>query len=221
MELEFFVEEPSAEVALRKLLPTMLPDFVRFDVHSYSGKEDMLKKLPDRLKGIKWRFKTENLRIVVLIDEDREDCHKVKQRLESIAETSELVTKSAVRDGNRFHVLNRVVVEELEAWFFGDIHALRLAYPRVPASLANQTGFRDPDSIKGGTWEALERILRKYGYHRGGLNKMQAAGDIALHMDPYRNQSKSFQVFRDGITEIVQFAQPAQYPFESFDEGRP
>jgi hypothetical protein len=31
--------------------------------------------------------------------------------------------------------LNRIAVEELEAWFFGDIEALRAVYPKLSATL--------------------------------------------------------------------------------------
>ena len=83
-----------------------------------------------------------------------------------------------------FQVLNRIVVEELEAWFFGDVPAIRQAYPKVSANLANQQPYRDPDAIKGGTWEALERVLKKAGYHLGGLQKKKASSDISQYMNP-------------------------------------
>jgi hypothetical protein len=105
--------------------------------------------------------------------------------------------------GVTFQVLNRIVVEELEAWFLGDAEALNRAYPKVPTSVANQARYRDPDAIKGGTWEALEAVLVKHGYHRSGLRKMQAATEIAQHMNVESNRSKSFQVFRDGVRCLV------------------
>ena len=53
-----------------------------------------------------------------------------------------------------FQLVNRLAVEELEAWFFGDVDAMATAYPRVPRTLAQRAPYRDPDRIKGGTWEA-------------------------------------------------------------------
>jgi hypothetical protein len=100
-------------------------------------------------------------------------------------------------------VLNRLPVEELEAWFFGDAQALRAAYPRVPATLAKQRRYRNPDAIRGGTREALERILRRAGYYPGGMLHMEVARTIAEHMDPSRNASRSFQLFREALTEIA------------------
>jgi hypothetical protein len=42
-----------------------------------------------------------------------------------------LITKSSCQKDKSFQVLNRIVVEELEAWFFGDVQAIRQAYPKV------------------------------------------------------------------------------------------
>jgi hypothetical protein len=97
----------------------------------------------------------------------------------------------------------RVAVEELEAWFFGDMDAVRAAYPRVPPTLERGAGYRDPDAIRGGTEEALQRVLQKAGYFAGGLRKIEAAGAIAKHMDPRRNSSRSFQVFRDMLAPLA------------------
>jgi hypothetical protein len=67
--------------------------------------------------------------------------------------------------------------------------------------LHRKAGYRDPDAIKGGTWEALQRILQRAGYHQGGLQKIRAKSDIATHMDPDRNRSLSFRGFRDRLRE--------------------
>ena len=49
--------------------------------------------------------------------------------------------------------------------------------------------------VLGGTWEALERVLRKASYFKTGLRKMECARQVAQHMDPARNASRSFQAF--------------------------
>ncbi|MGH8884162.1 MAG: DUF4276 family protein [Egibacteraceae bacterium] len=128
-------------------------------------------------------------RIVVLIDEDRQDCAQLKARLDEAAAKAGLITKSVAGPGEPFAVLNRLAVEELEAWFFGDCVALRAAYPGVPTNLEYRAPYRHPDRIAGGTWERLERVLQDAGYHRGGLQKVGAATAVAVHMDPARNTS--------------------------------
>ena len=142
-------------------------------------------------------------KIVILIDEDREDCQLLKQQLETIAKKAGLITKTSRLKNQKFQLLNRIIIEELEAWFFGDVNAIRQAYPNVSPNLANQKPYRNPDKIKGGTWEALERVLKKAGYHQGGLEKYFAATEISPHMNPDINQSKSFQVFYQGLSTII------------------
>lgn len=202
MHIEFLVEEPSAEAALLNILPRILEQTTSFAIHPYQGKKDLLKKLPNRFKGYK-AWLPNDWRIVVLIDTDTEDCRHLKAHLEDIARESNLLTKLAARDNPKFQVLNRLAIEELEAWFFGDIEALHATYPRISLTLGNRAKYRDPDSIRGGTWEALERELKRGGYYSAGLSKISAAREISLHMDPERNRSQSFQVFRRGLLEIA------------------
>ncbi|BAQ59770.1 hypothetical protein GM3708_175 [Geminocystis sp. NIES-3708] len=53
MNLEFLVEEASLKEALQNLLPKILSSEIAFNIHDFRGKEDLLKKLPNRLKGYK------------------------------------------------------------------------------------------------------------------------------------------------------------------------
>jgi len=72
-------------------------------------------------------------------------------------------------------VLNRIVVEELEAWFFGDIEALATAYRAFLQTSARKPIIGIPTLSVGGTWEALERVLQRAGYFGGGLSKIEVA----------------------------------------------
>jgi hypothetical protein len=200
--VEIFVEEPSMEQALRVLVPKIRPDLdARFQVHAFEGVDDMLDKLPNRLRGYAgWIPK--DWRIVVVRDEDRKDCVKLKAQIEKMALKAGLVPKKAGRGGARFQVLTRIAVEELEAWLLGDVPALVRTYEGLSPTLGNRRGYRDVDAIPGGTWEALERALQKAGHFLGGLPKIQVAREVAANMDPDQNRSKSFQVFRDGIRAL-------------------
>lgn len=203
LNLEFLVEEASLESALTQILPKILPSTVTYKIHAFRGKNDLICKLPNRLKGYQ-AWLPSDWKIVILIDEDREDCLKLKKQLEDIAILAGLITKSSCQKYKSFQVLNRIVVEELEAWFFGDVQAICQAYPKVSVNLANQQPYRDSDTIKGGTWEALERVLRRAGYHQGGLEKYKASSEISQYMNPELNRSKSFQVFYRGLLESIQ-----------------
>lgn len=201
MHLEFFVEEPSAEAALELLIPKLAPGS-SFRVHNFSNKGSLLKKLEQRLRPYATllpALKNGGLvcKIIVLLDADDDDCRELKMEMEEKASRVGLITKA--RNNKGFQVVNRIVIEELEAWYFGDVQAVAAAYPGVPPTLDQKAKYRDPDSITGGTWEALEKVLQGAGYHRGGLAKIQAARDIAQYMEPERNTSRSFQVFCEGI----------------------
>ena len=202
MHIEFLVEEPSVEVVLNNLLQDKLPDDIYYQIHVFQGKQDLLRKLPDRLRGYS-NWITDEYRIVVLVDEDREDCHKLKAKLEEISRKANLNTKSTILPGLPYQVVNRIVIEELEAWFFGDYEAIRRAYPRMPARLAKRASYRNPDAILGGTWEALERELQRAGYYMGGLAKIQVARDISVCMHPESNRSHSFLIFWQTIQALV------------------
>jgi len=200
MHIEFLVEEPSMEAALQNLLPQMLPQGSVFNIVTFQGKFDLLRKLPDRLRGYS-SWIPENYRIVILIDEDRQNCHELKNQLESICYQSGLTTKTR-NVGSGFQVLNRIVIEELESWFIGDDNALQQAYTRLPNSIAHMRKFRDPDSVAGGTWESLAKLMKQYGYYQGGYPKVQAARKISGFMIPEINRSRSFQVFREGLLAL-------------------
>lgn len=196
MQIEFLLEEPSAEAALEIILPKILSDNIYFTCHAFEGKHDLLRKLPVRLKGYR-RWIPDDWRIIVLIDEDRADCRKLKAGLEEAAHNAGFVTKSSASQEGDFQVVNRLAIEELEAWFFGDIEALRNAYHRV----SRNAQYQDPDAIENGTSEALWRALRRYYPKR--LPKPKVARNIAQYMEPCRNTSRSFQVFVEGLKACV------------------
>ncbi|MDE0637857.1 MAG: DUF4276 family protein [Candidatus Poribacteria bacterium] len=200
MHIEFLLEERSAEVVLQSILPKILPVDVSFYFHVFEDKQDLLKKLSARLKGYS-TWIPNDWRIMVLIDEDRQNCHELKTRLENAAHEAGFVTKSSTLPYGDFQVVNRLAIEELEAWFFGDIAALREAYPKVSKSLQYNRKYRNPDAIAGGTYEALERLLKR-SYKRV-FPKTSVARNIAPHMEPDRNRSKSFQVFVEGLKACI------------------
>lgn len=197
MHIEILTEELSAEKALYELVPKMLGNEITFKVHSHQGKSDLLRSLRGRLTGYSY-WLPDDWRIVVLVDEDREDCHELKFQLETVAVESGLVTKSRAA-GQRFQVVNRIAIEELEAWFLGDLEAVRAAFPRLSRGLLSNPKYANPDHVPRGTWETLERILQRAGYYKAGMAKTDAALRIATHMVPDRNRSRSFQVFMSGL----------------------
>ncbi|MBI2419903.1 MAG: DUF4276 family protein [Ignavibacteriales bacterium] len=201
MHLEVLVEEPSAEAALQNLLPKILSSPVTFKIIVHQGKSDLLKKLAPKLKSYaKWIG--HGVKIVVLVDKDRNDCKELKKWLNKTAADAGLVIKTNVGDfTNNFQILNRIAVEELEAWFLGDKKAITKSYRRVKIAELEKPKFSNPDTIAN-TWEELEKLLQKYGYYQVGLSKIQNARIISGNMDINHNTSPSFNAFRDGLHQL-------------------
>ncbi len=196
--VEVLVEEPSAEAALRLLLPQIL-EGATFEVYRHACKDDLLKRLPERLRGYA-SWLPDDWRIVVIVDRDDDDCIALKRRLERMAHDAGLSTRA---HGGAIQVVNRLAIEELEAWFFGDWVAVCAAYPKVNANIPKQAKYRAPDAIHGGTWEAFERVLQRAGYFSTGLRKIEAARAVAAHMVPDRNTSPSFRALHDALMEMA------------------
>ena len=199
--LEIMVEEPSMEAFLREILPGLLGSETSFEVYRHQCKDDLLGKLPARLKGYA-NWLPDSWRIVVVVDRDDDQCAKLKARMNRMAAEAHLRSRSHA--GNRpWQIANRIAIEELEAWYFGDWEAVCESYPRVSSLIPGKAQFRDSDAISGGTWEAFERVLQKAGYFKNGLRKLEIARQIGARFVPERNRSRSFQVFRDLLLEAV------------------
>ena len=188
------------EAFLRSLLPRVLPVTCGFEVHSFRDKFNLLGNLESRLRAYA-RWLPEYCRIIVMVDRDNDDCRALKERLEAASAAAGLRSR-AHAGGSRWQVVNRIVIEELEAWYFGDWQAVRGAYPRVSQHVQRSKRYRDPDAIKQ-TWEAFERIMQGRGYFSTGLRKVDAAREVAAHIDPGRNRSASFNSFYAAVVEAV------------------
>src|SRR3954464_5235174 len=112
MHFEIFVEERSAEAALLSIVPRIISPNT-FEIYPHNGKPDLLRKLPNRLRGYRSWLPTD-WRIVVLVDADRQDCGILKQELERHARAAGLHTRSTARSASRIQVINRIAIEELE-----------------------------------------------------------------------------------------------------------
>ena len=189
------------EAFLRALLPRLLPEGRTFDVHPFQGKHDLLAKLEPRLRSYA-TWLPDHWRIVVVVDRDDDDCHEVKRQMEEMAERAGLVTRTRA-GAAPWQLVNRVAVEELEAWYFGDWQAVRTAYTKTDPEVPARSAFRNPDAIVGGTWEAFEHVMQKRGYFKGGLRKIEAARAIGAHVDAERSTSHSFRTLCLAIREAV------------------
>lgn len=199
--IEFLVEESSTEAFLRALLPRILPASCTFDVHPFQGKDDLLKKLLGRLRGYA-TWLPDTWRIVVLVDRDDDDCVQLKRTLDDMIDGAGLRRRGQVA-ADLWQVVGRLAIEELEAWYFADWAAVCAAYPRVATNIPAQSAYRDPDAIRGGTWEAFERVLKRHGYFTTGLRKIEAARAIGATIDPTASRSSSFRKFVTTIQQLI------------------
>ena len=195
----FIVEEPSIEAFLTSLLPRMLGAHVTFSIRAHQGKKDLLAKLEERLKGYaKWL--PDSTRLVVVVDRDAHNCLFLKRQMEEMAAAAGLRTRTTC-GALGWQVVNRIAVEELEAWYFGEWQGVRKAFPKLSVTEPNKAAYRNPDAIAGGTWEAFERVMKKAGHMAGGLRKVEAARIIGKHFNQQAATSPSFLSFREAVLE--------------------
>jgi sirohydrochlorin ferrochelatase len=199
---EFLVEEPSMEAFLTQILPKILAENATYTIHTHQGKLDLLQKLQSRLRAYA-AWLPNDWRIVVLVDRDDDDCHTLKERLESDARAAGLLSKAEAEGSAARQVVTRLAIEELEAWYFGETAALTRAYPKIRDSTLRKAAYRQCDQIAGGTWEALERVLRRAGYLTGRLPKVETAQTVGIHFDHARCLSPSFSAFRNALHEAI------------------
>ncbi len=194
------------EAFLQELLPRMLMPEIPVKIIDHQSKNQLLSELPKRLRGYAHYELQYRPCSLILVDRDDDDCIQLKQVLENAATQAGLATKSAPSISGLFDVANRIVIEELEAWYFGDVQALSAAFPGVPITLNSKAAFRSPDGIIGGTHESLLRVLQKAGHYKGlgSLPKIETARRIGRFVDPATNTSTSFGHFRVALNALAE-----------------
>ena len=198
MHFEVLVEDRSGSIALEHIFEKILG--VKNSVHSWKihpqkGKQRLLKRLPQLLRGYGKSLQQYGA-VVVVVDLDTGNCRAFKQELLSVLEACEPRPKA----------LFRIAIEESEAWLLGDRDAVKAAYPSAKTAVLD--GYVQ-DSLCG-TWEVLADAvhpggsarLKELSYPYTGTAKCEWAEKIAPRMNVDRNRSKSFQAFRDGVRKL-------------------
>ena len=181
VNLVFMLEEESARHFLDQLLPEIIPECITYQLIPHHGKSDLQDSIPTKLKA--WR--APNTFFIILHDLDNhQDCKVLKKELQDLCM------------GSRYNPLIRIVCQELEAWYCGDLDAVEKAFPRFKAGqYKRKAKFRDPDAIvKPG--KHLEKIVK-------GFAKGKAARTVPQYMDISSNTSSSFNHTITGIQNLV------------------
>jgi hypothetical protein len=144
--------------------------------------------LPAKLRAYGRTLDSATDRLLVFIDLDEDSCLDLKSRLLAVLDTCE----------PRPVVLFRIAIEELEAFYLGDISAIRRAFPQ-----ARPHRLRDyvQDSICG-TWELFQQIIGA-----SSEDKVGWAEAMGVHLGTEwrgsgANRSPSFGQFCRGLRRL-------------------
>lgn len=185
MIVEILVEEPSMEECLKIILPKLLPDGFELGsnvfIRPHQGKQHLQKSVPKKARA--FSHYTEEVVLIVLQDQDSNDCIKLKHKLVELC-----------KQGNCKHLV-RIVCRELEAWYVGDMQAVEKVYPRFKASkYYKNRKFRNPDNCNAA--DELSKLIPQF-------QKGHASRNIPIHMDLDNNRSESFNQFKSGLARIL------------------
>lgn len=217
VHFEILVEDQSGKKMLDILVPTIIGKVNTFEVHSYKGigripkgldtngdakKRILLEQLPRLLKGYGKTFANypdDYPAAVILVCDIDDRCLKLFRQ-----ELLNVLNSCSPKPETRFCI----AIEEGEAWFLGDIRAIKSAYPKARDAVLNSYVN---DSICG-TWEKLadavydggSTALSKKGWNAIGAEKTQWAEKITPHMDVTNNASPSFRYFCQKLLELAE-----------------
>ncbi len=191
--IEILVEERSMREFLSIVLPKILLEHwvlnKNYFIRHFDGKNDLQKNVPNKIKVLSnWR--NESVGIVIIQDQDDNDCKILKQKLVRLCE-----------ENGSCPFLIRIACRELESWYVGDLRAIANAYPTFRyQKFINKAKFRDPDTCNA---EDLKKILPE-------LQKISSAKKIAPFIDIEHNKSASFMQTILGIKSFFNRIEEAE-----------
>jgi len=216
MHFEILVEDQSGKRALDILVPKIIGTEHSFKVHPYKGvgripknlrgttepnSRILLDQLPKLLQGYGNAFGSYPLdypAAVILVCDLDDKCLKVfREELCRILHACNPQPKTCFC----------LAIEEGEAWFLGDLPAIKAAYPKAKDMVLNAYVN---DSICG-TWEHLadavypggSQKLSAQGWQQIGAEKSVWAERISPKMDVKNNHSPSFSYFCQKLRELA------------------
>jgi len=212
MHFEILVEDQSGKAMLDILVPQIIGSEHTFDVKAYKGigripqkqnkavdasKRILLDNLPRLLTGYGKSWPTGYGAVIVVCDLDDKCLKTFRDELLSVLNACDRAPET------RFCI----AIEEGEAWLLGDSKAIKSAYPHAKSTILDAY---KPDSICG-TWEQLAdavykggaRKLSEHGWQTVGAEKSAWARNITPRLELAKNQSPSFNYFRNKLIELA------------------
>lgn len=216
MHFKFLIEDQSGKKALETLVPKIIGDGHSFNIHAYkgigriprklgvsagAGKRILLDQLPRLLRGHGKTFDGYSgsypAAVILVCDLDKRCLADFRKELFDILHACD------PKPETRFCI----AIEEGEAWFLGDIPAVKKAYPKAKDNVLN--GYEN-DSICG-AWELLadaiyrggSQALKADGWQAIGAEKSVWSEKITPHMTINENKSPSFRYFVAKLHELA------------------
>ena len=178
------VEEYSMKVLLEGLLPRILPDGHTLDFNVFillhEGKPDLLNSVKSKAAGLTQHGN----RMMVLVDQDQDDCQQLKRSV--LSDIEEL--------GDLKNGLVRIVCRTLEAFYLGQPKAIEKVC-RMRKRLKLNKNRQSFDEVEYPV-EKLRSVI-------GNFNKVDLARDLAPHLDITQNTSPSFRHLVTGIQKFL------------------
>jgi hypothetical protein len=216
MHFEILVEDISGKTALDILVPKIINTQQHtFNIHSYKGighipqglkstsdpkKRILLDQLPKLIQGYGNTFVNYppdyHAVLMIICDLDERCLSAFRKELLDIVNSCEPKPKTQFC----------IAIEEGEAWYLGDLAAVKAAYPSAKQAVLNSY---TNDEICN-TWEKLadavysggSQKLFKLGWQAIGKEKATWAEKISPLMNVDNNQSPSFCYFRDQLRRL-------------------
>ncbi|MCG8642396.1 MAG: DUF4276 family protein [Desulfobacterales bacterium] len=215
MHFEILSEDQSGEIALNILIQKIISVKNTYTIHSYKGigrlpkglkpgsdpqKRILLDQLPKLIRGYGKTFQgyhDYSAVVIIVLDLDDKDLNSFETELNEVVNTCNPKPETYFC----------FAIEEGEAWFLGDMNAIKMAYPNAKDSVLNTY---ENDSICG-TWEKLADAifpggsisLKKQGWMKIGKTKSEWAERITPSLDIENNQSPSFHYFKNKLLELA------------------
>ncbi len=173
------------ELSMRRLLEGLLPRFLPEDVNVVYLVFEGKQDLEKNIERKIRGWQLPDSAFVIVRDQDSApDCRDVKRKLVELANRS---GKAA---------LVRIACRTLEAWVAGDLDAVSRAFDDPKISKAKNTSkFRNPDTL-GSAYDELRMLVPTY-------QKVDGARRLGPLLAPETNTSLSFKALLNGVLALV------------------